>query len=167
MQAFNMIFTPFGFILVIFALVFSQPQPKDTFLSIITLLIQFAINHYMFKNIYHFSKPHILRKMLVIFNILTTSIVFYSLQSYWAPVWLLYTMPPIFASTFLNQAQTIIFSLISALSMIFMYYLKATVLEIEISSTVMTMAMCHAFFIVAVSVFVNIISQAIVKMRKI
>ncbi|MGC9069936.1 MAG: hypothetical protein ACP5IO_01325 [Elusimicrobiales bacterium] len=167
MHTFNTIFTPFGIILVIFAVIFSQPEKKDTILSIATLTFQFVVNYYMSKNIYHFPKPQVLRKILVMFNIITTSVVFYLLQSYWAPVWLLYTMPSIFASTFLTTRQTILFSVISASLMLLAYYIKAFILDIELSPTIITMALCHSLFIIAVSVFVNTLCEAIVKIRKI
>lgn len=166
MHTFNLIFTPFGLILVSFAVIFSEPEKKDTILSIIVLVFQFITNHYIFKNIYHFPNPNLIRKLLILFNIITTSFLFYFIQSYWAPAWLLYTMPSIFGATFLTRNMTVIFSVISALSMLGVYYIKSFMLDIPLSPTIITMAFSHALFIVAVSVFVNGLSETIVKMRK-
>lgn len=167
MHSFNLTFTPFGFIIVFFAIIFSNPQKNEMITSITTLLIQFIINYYLIKNLYHFRKPHLIRKIIIIINIVTTSIVFYFVSSYWAPSWLLYTMPAIFGSTFLNKKETIFFSFLCCLAMFSIYFLRGWILDIEISTTIFTMAASHGLFIIAVSMFVNNLSETIVKMRKI
>ncbi|MCX7641515.1 MAG: hypothetical protein N2Z20_02640 [Elusimicrobiales bacterium] len=166
MHSFNLIFTPFGLILVGFAIIFSNPEKRDIIASASTLIFQFIINYYILKNLYHFKKPMLIRKFIILFNIITTSIVFYYISSYWAPAWLLYTMPAIFGSTFLDKKNTIIFSILSSISMLSVYFIKAYILEIEISSTIFTMALSHVFFIITVSIFVNNLSETIVKMKR-
>lgn len=166
MQTFNLIFTPFGIILVLFAVIFSSPSKADTLISLLTLSLQFTINHYISKNIYHFQKMYAIRKILILFNILTTSVVFYFIASWWAPAWLLYTMPAIFGATFLDTKNTLFFSLLSSISMLLVYYIRAKIFEIEISSTLLTMALCHAFFIIAVSFFVNNLWQTLIKIKR-
>lgn len=167
MHSFNLIFTPFGFIIVLFAIFFSNPQKNEVVISLTTLLIQFLINYYLIGNLYHFKNPNLLRKYIIIINIFTTSIVFYFVSSYWAPSWLLYTMPSIFGSTFLNRKETIIFSLFCCMAMFFVYFIRGIILEIEISTTIFTMAASHALFIIAVSIFVNNLSETIIKMKRI
>lgn len=166
MHSFNLIFTPFGFVVVIFAIIFSSPEKKDIIISITTLIFQFALNFYLLKNLYHFKNPQFARKMIIILNIITTSFVFYYISSYWAPAWLLYTMPAIFGSTFLNRLQTIFFAIISSAAMFSVYLIRSIIFEIEISVTIFTMALSHALFIITVSIFVNNLSETLVKMRR-
>jgi len=165
MHFFNYIFTPFGIIIVLFAIFFSNPEKNYTIASILTLAVQFIINFYVFKNIYKFKHMNAIRFWLVIFNIITTSVVFYFITAYWAPSWLLYIMPPAFASTFLNRRKTLLLSVLSALSMFFVYWLRSYLLELEISSTLWAMALCQGLFIVVISLFINNMSEMLVRMR--
>ncbi|MEF3280120.1 MAG: hypothetical protein K6357_04050 [Elusimicrobiota bacterium] len=165
MHFFNYTFTPFGIIIVLFAVIFSSPEKSDTISSLIILILQFLINYYFFKNIYQFKKPNIIRLSLVMFNIITTAIVFYFITAYWSPSWLLFTMPSAFAATFLNRKQTILIALISTASMFFVYWLRAYLLELEISTPTWTMALSNGLFIIVLSVFINNMSETIVKMR--
>ncbi len=165
MHFYNYLFTPFGLILIIFALTLSSPEKKDTIVSIVTLIIQFSLNFYILKNLYTFKKPNSIRSFLVLFNIITTSIVFYHIMAYWAPSWLLYIIPPVFASTFLNRNKTLVISLFSAISMLFIYWLRSYILELSISHITLAMAICHALFIIVISLFVNSMSELITKIR--
>lgn len=165
MHFFNYTFTPFGILLILFAVLFSTPEKKDTIISITTLVVQFIVNFYLFKNIYHFKKPNRIRLFLVLFNILTTSIVFYFITAYWSPSWLLYSLPPAFGATFLNRIKTIIISVISVLSMFFIYWLRGYILDLEISLPLWTMAISNGLFIIVLSVFINNMSDVMIKLR--
>lgn len=166
MHLFNYTFTPFGVILIIFAVIFSNLPVKDTLISILTLIIQFTTNYYAFKNIYHFKNPLKLRFFLIFFNILTTSIVFYFITAYWASSWLLFTMPPIFGATFLDFKKTIIVSIISSFMMSFIYWFRAyIIIQSELSINFAAIIFTQALFIIATAIFVNHISQMMIKLR--
>lgn len=165
MHFFNYTFTPFGIIIVIFAITLSSPERKDTVISLITLFIQFLTNFYIFKNIYHFKNINNTRTLLVIFNIITTSVVFYFISAYWAPSWLLYTMPSVFASTFLDRRKTILIAILSALAMYFIYWLRSLLFQAELSLTASFMALCHGLFIIILSIFINNISQTLTRIK--
>jgi len=166
MHFFNYTFTPFGIILVLFAVIFSNLPKKDTAISIITLLIQFGINHYVFKNLYHFKNPTRTRFILIFFNILTTSVVFYFITAYWATSWLLFTMPAVFGATFLDSKKTIIVSLLASFMMGFVYWFRAyIILQSELSINYIAIIFTQVLFIIATSLFVNNISQTMVRLR--
>lgn len=167
MHFFNYTFTPFGILLVLFAVLFSTPEKKDTIISITTLIVQFIVNFYLLKNIYHFKNPNHIRLFLILFNILTTSIVFYFITAYWSPSWLLYSLPPALGATFLNRAKTIIISFISVLSMFSVYWLRGYILGLEISMPIWTMAISNGLFIIVLAVFINNMSDVMIKLRTI
>ncbi|MCX7648031.1 MAG: hypothetical protein N2Z60_05425 [Elusimicrobiales bacterium] len=166
MHFFNYTFTPFGVITVIFAITLSSPDKTDTLIRLFTLAIQFIVNFYVFKNIYKFQKNmNATRVWLVIFNILTASVVFYFITAYWAPSWLLYAMPSSFAATFLNRKKTILISTLSVFSMFFVYWLRSLLLQLDISLQMWAMALSHGLFILTISIFINNMSETMIKMR--
>jgi len=163
---FNYIFTPFGIILILFAVIFSNLPQKDTIISIITLLIQFSINYYFFKNLYHFKNPPKIRFLLIFFNILTTSVLFYFITAYWASSWLLFTMPALFGATFLDFKKTLLVSIVSSFMMSFVYWFRAYIIfNSELSINFVAIIITQALFIIATALFVNNISQTMVKLR--
>ena len=166
MHFFNYVFTPFGIILVLFAVIFSNLPQKDTIISVITLFVQFSINYYVFKNLYHLKNPIKTRFLLIFFNILTTSVVFYFITAYWASSWLLFTMPAIFGATFLDFKKTLLVSVVSSFMMSFVYWFRAyIILDSELSINFVAIILTQALFIIATAVFVNNISQTMIKLR--
>ncbi|PIS46638.1 MAG: hypothetical protein COT17_07615 [Elusimicrobia bacterium CG08_land_8_20_14_0_20_51_18] len=166
MHILNYFFTPFGIVLILFAIFFSEPEKNITYSSIAVLIVQFLVNFYLSKNIYKFFRHmHQVRISLVIFNIATTSIIFYLLSAYWAPMWLLFVIPPAAGAMFMKKTGTFLSSFFSALAMLFIYYLRSLILEIETSSRLWAMASCHGLFIIAFSMFLNSMSEMMLKMR--
>lgn len=166
MHLLNYFFTPFGIILVLFAIFFSEPEKNITYLSLTVLFIQFIVNFYISKNIYKFFRHmHQIRISLVLFNILTSAIIFYLTSAYWAPMWLLFIIPSATAAMFLNKLGTLIISLISSLTMLFIYYFRSLLFETQLSSQFWAMAICHALFIIFLPMFLNFMSQNLLKMR--
>lgn len=167
MHYFNNIFTPFGIIILLFALFFSNPDKTTTTVTISVLIIQFITNFYFSKNIYRYIKyMSKIRVGIVIFNIITTSVIFYFITAYWAPSWLLYTMPPAFAATFMKKKPTILISAFSSISMLFIYWLRSYILELNLSTALWAMALCHALFIIVFALLINHMSELIIKMRE-
>lgn len=166
MHIFNYFFTPFGIVLILFAIFFSEPEKDVTYFSAGVLIIQFLVNFYISRNIYKFFRHmHQVRVSLVVFNTVTTSIIFYLLSAYWAPMWLLFVIPPAAGAMFMKRTGTILSSLFSALSMLFVYYLRSVMLEIETSPQLWAMASCQGLFIMIFSMFLNSMSEMMLKMR--
>jgi len=165
MHILNYFFTPFGIALILFAIFFSQPEKDITYISLFILLIQFLTNFYISKNIYKFSHMQKVRTALVLFNIITTIFIFYFLSPYWAPMWLLFIIPPATASMFMKKTGTFLTALFSALSMMGVYAFRSYVIDAEMPLQLIAMASCQALFIVAFSMFLNSMSNMIVKMR--
>lgn len=166
MHSLNYFFTPFGILLVIFAIFFSEPEKNITYISLFVLIIQFIVNFYISQNIYKFFRHiHEIRISLVLFNIFTSAIIFYLLSAYWAPMWLLFVIPAATASMFMKKSGTFFISLISSVLMLFIYYLRSLIFETHLSPQFWAMATCHALFIIAFSMFINFMSETMIKMR--
>ncbi len=166
MHVFNYFFTPFALISVFFAIYFSEPEKAITLETIGIILFLFTVNFFISKNIYKFFK-HMqkVRIGLVLFNTLGVSAIFYLLFAYWAPIWLLYTIPPAAAALFMKKYGTFFISFFSALCMLAVYQIKSIVLGTQLSQQLWAMAACQATFIIVFSMFLNFMSETMTKMR--
>lgn len=166
MHIFNYFFTPFALISVLFAIYFSAPEKQITWMTIAIIAFQFVVNFYISKNIYKFFR-HMqqVRIGLVLFNTISISAIFYLLSAYWAPIWLLYTIPPATAAMFLKKPGTFFISLFSAACMMGVYQIRSIILETELSQQLWAMAACHGIFIIIFSMFLNFMSETMTRMR--
>ncbi|MEW5951194.1 MAG: hypothetical protein GX447_01715 [Elusimicrobia bacterium] len=166
MHVFNYFFTPFALISVFFAIYFSSPEPAETKITLGIIFFLFAVNFYISKKIYSFFRyMQKIRIALVVFNTLGISAIFYFLSAYWAPIWLLFVIPPAAASLFLRKIGTFLISFFSALCMLGIYILRSKILETEFSVQLWAMASCHALFIIIFSMFINFMSETMTRMR--
>ncbi len=166
MHVFNYFFTPFAILSVVFAIYFSSPEKNETIITFGIIFFLFAVNLYISKKIYRFFR-HMqkIRTGLVIFNTLGISAIFYILSAYWAPIWLLFAIPPAAGALFLRKIGTFAVSLFASLCMLGVYLIRSRILETDFSTQLWAMASCHAIFIIVFSMFINFMSETMIKMR--
>lgn len=166
MHIMNTYFTPFAVILTVFAIYFSHMNKKTVYITFGVLTVTFAINWWLSKNEYRFFKwIHKVRILTVIFNLLITTVIFYLLGSYWAPAWLLFLIAPAASAMFLKRFQVFLIALASALLMLGTYYFKSCYFDLSIGTVHWAMASIHAIFVIFFSLFVNSMSQMMLKVR--
>ena len=95
MHILNYYFTPFAVILILFAIFFSEPERKVTYVSFAILGAAFIANFWLGRNVYRFMRwsRHI-RAVTVWINLAVSCALFYLLSPYWAPMWLLFLTAP-------------------------------------------------------------------------
>lgn len=166
MNILNYYFTPFAVILILSAIYFSQPEKNITFLSFAVLFIFFFINYWFSKNAYKFVRWfYKIRMLLVWLNLITSGILFYLLGSFWAPMWLLFLTAPATAGMFMKKKQVLIITLSSVFLMLGIYYLKSVILDIKLGQVQWAMASIHAVFVIFFALFVQAMSEMLVKIR--
>jgi hypothetical protein len=166
MHILNYYFTPFAIILLIFAVYFSEPEKSVTYISFAILTFSFGANYWFTKNTYRFMRwMHGIRTIMVWLNLFTSAVLFYLLGSYWAPMWLLFIIAPATAAMFMSKGHVFFIAFASAASMLGVYYLKSVLLGFPFSQQLWGMALCHALFVVFISMFVAAMSEMILKVR--
>jgi len=166
MHILNYYFTPFAVILIAFAIYFSEPEKNVTYVSFAILTLSFGTNYWFSRNTYRFMRwMHNIRSFMVLLNLATSAVLFYLLGSYWAPMWLLFVVAPAAAAMFMRKNQVMVIALVSAASMLGVYYLKSVQLGVTFSRQLWAMASCHALFVVFFSMFVAAMSEMILKVR--
>ena len=95
MHILNYYFTPFAVVLILFAIFFSEPEPRVTYLSFGILAAAFIANYWLGKNLYKFLRwsRHI-RALTVWLNMAVSAALFYLLSPYWAPCGCCSSQPP-------------------------------------------------------------------------
>ena len=166
MHLLNTYFTPFALILTIFAIYFSALDKQTIYGTFTILTATFAINWWVSKNEYKFFKwIQKIRILTVVFNLLITAIIFYLLGSYWAPTWLLFLIAPSASAMFMKRFHVFLIALSAAVLMLGTYYFKSLYLGLELGTVHWAMASIHAIFVILFSLFVNSMSQMILKVR--
>jgi hypothetical protein len=166
MHLLNTYFTPFALILTVFAIYFSPLEKQTIYITFGILAVTFLINWWVSKNEYKFFKwIQKIRVFTVIFNLLITAIIFYLLGSYWAPTWLLFLIAPSASAMFMKRFHVFLIALTAALLMLGTYYLKSLLLGMQLGTILWAMASIHAIFVILFSLFVNSMSEMILKVR--
>lgn len=182
MHILNHFFIPFALILIGFAIYFSEPETAVTRLSFAVLLAAFALNFWINRNTYRFMRwIRALRVGLVWLNLLTAAVLFYLLGGYWAPMWLLFTMPSAAGAMFMTRTGTALTASASAALMMGIYLFRgarfALIADPEVATygdalrqvlangQVWGQAAIHALFIIVFALFVQSMSEMVVKMR--
>ncbi|HBE88006.1 MAG TPA: hypothetical protein DDW67_02570 [Elusimicrobia bacterium] len=182
MHILNHFFIPFALILIGFAIFFSEPETAVTRFSFAVLLAAFALNFWINRNTYRFVRwIRALRAATVWVNLLTAAVLFYLLGGYWAPMWLLFTMPPAAGGMFMTRAGTALTACAAAALMLGIYLFRgarfALIADPEITTyadalrqvlatgQVWGQAAIHALFIIVFALFVQAMSEMVVKMR--
>lgn len=163
MQILNRYFAPFAFILIVSAIYFSEPEPRDYKLSLAILAASLIINWWVSANVYRFSRwTKALKALLVWLDFIWAVPLFWLLQPYWGPMWLLFVMAPVTAALYWNRWQTMGISLVSAATMLAIYAKRGV---FEGGGPAMGMAFVHASFIVVFALFVHGLAQTALRMR--
>lgn len=182
MHILNYYFTPFAVILIFFAVFFSQPGKEVTWISFGILGAAFALNVWLNRNVYRFLRwsRHI-RAVTVWLNLLVSAALFYLLSAYWSPMWLLFLTAPAASAMFMKKGQVFGVALISALTMIALYFyrgavslmaadpdiqgLGAALAQVSGQTQLLAMAATQAVFIIFFSMFTAAMAEMIVKVR--
>lgn len=162
MQMLNRYFTPFALILILSAIFFSEPEPKAYWMSLSILAISTLVNWWLARNSYRFI--HWVRQMRTVqvwLNFLWSVPLFYLLQQFWGPMWLLFMMAPVTAALYMGRWQTFGTAMVSALTMLGIYYSRGVFDSPQAGGQ----ALVHASFIVIFALFVRALAQNALRLR--
>ena len=166
MHILNYYFTPFAVILIVFAVYFSEPGKNITYASFAILAASFGINYWFTKNTYRFMRwMHNIRALMVWLNLLTSTVLFYLLFPYWAPMWLLFIIAPATSAMFMKKSRVFFIAFASAAAMLGAYYVKSILLDMPFGSQLWATASVQALFLIFFSMFVAAMSEMILKVR--
>ncbi len=166
MNLLNLYFTPFATSLVLLAIYFSEPDKTTKYSAFAILVVSLIVNHWFSKNTYRFiGWTNRLKQIQVCLTFLWSLMLFYLLFPYWAPMWLLLVMPAVTAALYQDKLQTFITGLISAATVLGVYYLRWR--GNEIPAQLWAQAAVHAAFIPVLAMFVHALAQTALKMRDI
>lgn len=162
MQMLNRYFTPFALSLILSAIYFSEPEPAAYKLSLGILSASILVNWWLSANTYRFIRwTRQMRMLQVWLNFVWAVPLFWLLQPFWGPMWLLFVMAPVTAALYMGWWQTLGTGVVSAGTMLGIYYARG-VFE---GGPVFGMALVHALFIVVFGLFVHALAQTALRMR--
>lgn len=164
MQMLNRYFTPFALMLILTAVYFSEPDPRDYKLSLAILCVSTVVNWWLSASAYRFINwARQMKALQVWLNFIWAVPLFYLLQPYWAPVWLLFVMGPATAALYMGRAMTLGVAAVSSATMLAIYYRRG-VFEGGLGPAG-GQAFVHAGFIIVFSLFVHGLAQAALRLR--
>ena len=171
MQMLNRYFAPFALLLIVSAIWFTVDNPTDVAhwdrsykMALAILAVSTLVNWWFSKNTYrfiHWSRQ--MRQAQIWLTFVWTVPLFWLLQPFWAPMWLLFVMAPATAALYTGQVETIVTAGVSAASMLGIYYLRG-VFDGGLGPAG-GMAIVHATFIVVLSLFVQGLAQTALRLR--
>lgn len=162
MQMLNRYFSPFALALILSAIYFSEPEPRAYKLSLGILGASILVNWWLSANTYrfiHWSRQ--MRALQVWLNFVWAVPLFWLLQPFWGPMWLLFVMAPVTAALHFTRWQVLGTALVSAGTMLGIYYVNG----VFDGGPAAGMAVVHALFIVVFALFVHALSQTALRMR--
>lgn len=163
MNLLNRYFTPFAALLIVSAIYFTEPDRRTVYLAAGTWGGSILVNWWLANNMYRFiGWANRLKSVQVWLNYVWAIPLFYLLQPFWAPMWLLFVMAPVTAALYQGRTQTLITSIVSAGTMLGLYWIRG--LEGDIA---WGMAIVHAAFIVIFSVFIYALAETALRLRDI
>jgi hypothetical protein len=171
MQMLNRYFAPFALILISSAIWFSVDNPGDWHswnpsykYALGILAVSMIVNWWLAKNTYrfiHLTKP---MKILQVWIYYVWAVpLFWLLQPFWGPMWLLFVMAPVTAAMSTDRWHTLASALISATTMLAIYYSHG--LFREGIGPQEGMACVQACFIVVFALFVYGLEQTALRLR--
>ena len=172
MQMLNRYFVPFALILILSAIWFNVENPADWRhwdtaykYSLAILAVSTVVNWWFAKNTYRYI--HLAKQMKVLqvwLYFIWAVPLFWLLQTFWEPMWLLFVMAPVAAALFTNRWHTVVMALVSAGTMLGIYY-KRDVFSYGWTTGQAGMSYVHATFIVVFSLFVYGLEQTALRLR--
>lgn len=169
MQMLNRYFAPFAALLIASAIWFTVENPTDVAhwdnsykLALGILAASILVNRWISKNTYRWAQwAKFLRQAQIWLTFVWTVPLFWLLQPFWAPTWLLFVLPPATAAMYTSKTETVVTALVSAGAMLGMYWLRG----VFDGGPAGGMAVVHASFIVVLALFVNGLAQTALRMR--
>ena len=166
MNLLNLYFTPFAAAMVLTAIYFSEPDGRTKGLSIGLLIVSLAVNHWFSKNTYRFvGWAQRLKLLQVWLTFLWSALLAYLLMPYWAPMWLLLTLPPVTAALYQGKGQTLATAGICSLAVLGLYWLYERAVGMPLGPAQWGQACVHAAFIPVLAAFVHELAQTALRMR--
>ncbi len=171
MQMLNRYFAPFALLLILSGIWFTAENPTDVRhwdpsykAALVILVCSVIVNWWFASNTYRFIHwARQLRRVQIRLDFIWAVPLFWLLQPFWAPSWLLFVMAPATAALYTSQGETLLTAFVSALSMLAIYY-KRGVFDGGLGPAG-GMSIVHASFIVVFSLFVHGLAQAALRMR--
>lgn len=162
MQMLNRYFTPFALALILSAIYFGEPEPRAYKISLGILSASILVNWWLSANTYRFIRwTRQMRVVQVWLNYVWAAPLFWLLQPFWGPMWLLFVMAPVTAALYLGRWQTLATGAVSAGTMLGIYYVRG----VFDGGPAAGMAFVHALFIVVFALFVHALAQTALRMR--
>ncbi|MBN2406265.1 MAG: hypothetical protein JXJ19_01080 [Elusimicrobia bacterium] len=104
----NSYLTPMALILVLMAVIFSQPLGASLYVSLVLLIASLGNNILLAA----FSgRIPTLRKTRMIVNVVINILLVYTLVVYWGPVWYLFLLTPVATAVYSGRLKTFLVSL--------------------------------------------------------
>jgi len=171
MQMLNRYFVPFALILILSAIYFHVDNPWQWRLwdasykqALVILAISMLVNWYLSANTYRYIHWAKQMKILQVWLYYVWAVpLFWLLQPVWGPVWLLFVMAPVTAALFTNRWHTLASALVSAGTMLAIYYQRGVFADGM--GPAGGMACVHASFIVIFALFVYGLEQTALRLR--
>jgi len=164
MQMLNRYFAPFALLLILSAIYFSEPDPRDYKLSLGILAASILVNWALTKYAYRwFQWVQYMKALQVWANFIWSIPLFWLLQPYWAPMWLLFALAPATAALNTSRVHAFLCAAASAGTMLAIYHQRG-VFDGGIGPAG-GMAFVHAGFIIVLTMFVHALAQAALRLR--
>ena len=166
MNLLNLYFTPFAAAMVVAAVYFSEPDATTKYLSFGLLLFSLVINHWFSKNTYRFvGWAGRLKVLQVWLTFLWSGVLAYLLMPYWAPMWLLLTMPPVTAAMYQGRVQTLGTAAVCSASVLGLYWVYERNVGMPLGEVMWAQGALQALFIPVLAAFVHELAQTALRMR--
>jgi hypothetical protein len=171
MQMLNRYFAPFALMLILSAIWFTAENPSDIRhwdssykIALGILGLSAVVNWWFSANTYRFIRwSRELRQLQIWLNFVWAVPLFWLLQPFWAPMWLLFVMAPATAALYTGRGETILTAFVSAAAMLIIYF-KRGAFDGGLGPAG-GMAIVHAVFIIVFSLFVHGLAQTALRMR--
>lgn len=161
MRLINRFFGPFAALLILSAVYFSSPDAAVVRASVGILAVSFLVNAWLARNSYRYIHwTQFLRHAQIWLDYLWAVPLVWLLGGWWAPMWLLFIMPPVTAAMVGGFLETLGTAAVSSLTLLALYWLRG--LEGEYA---WGMALVHAAFIPVISLFVHSLAQTTLRGR--
>lgn len=166
MQMLNRYFTPFALVLIVSAVYFRIDEFRDAglqapMIAAGILVADVLVNWWIGRNQYRWiARARQLRLVQVWLNYVWAVPLFYLLYPYWAPMWLLFVMAPTAAALTLSRGQTVGCALVSAATMIGLYWHRQ-----PLEGVFLGMAISQSAFIVIFALFVHGLAETALRLR--
>lgn len=166
MNLLNLYFTPFAAVMVVSAIYFSDPDVSVKWISIGTLLVSLIVNHWFSKNTYRFiGWAQRMKTLQVWLTFLWSAVLAYLLMPFWAPMWLLLTLPPVTAALYQSKGQTLGTAGVCSLAVLGLYKAYEVKVGMPLGEVMWAQGAVHAAFIPVLAAFVHELAQAALRMR--